>query len=58
MKFEIFHFVQDDNQVAIYLGGVGWRRSRQPTPPKKKLIKHSHFDRREKSQIFNRTQMI
>ena len=25
IKFEIFHFVQDDNQLVIYLGGVGWR---------------------------------
>jgi hypothetical protein len=34
MNFEISHFVRDDNQLVIYLGGVGWRQSRQPTPPK------------------------
>jgi hypothetical protein len=57
IESEIFHFVQDDNQLVIYLGGVGWRLRRQPTPPKTKALKHCHFDRREKSQIFNRTLM-
>jgi hypothetical protein len=43
MKFEISHFVQDDNQLVIYLGGVGWRRSRQPTPPNTKALKTPSF---------------
>ncbi len=37
MKFEISHFVRDDNQLVMYCGGVGWRRSRHPTPPPLKL---------------------
>jgi hypothetical protein len=42
MKFEISHFVQDDNQLVIY----------------SKAMKHSHFDRREKSHKVNRTLMF
>jgi hypothetical protein len=34
MNLEISHFVRDDNQLVICLGGVGWRLRRQPTPPK------------------------
>jgi hypothetical protein len=45
MKFDIFHFVQDDSHLDIYLGGVGWRRrSRQPTPPKTKFLVISSFN--------------
>jgi hypothetical protein len=58
MKFEISHFVQDDNQLVIYLGGVGGRLHRPPTPPKTKALKTPSFRRKEKSQIFNRTLII
>jgi hypothetical protein len=57
LKFEISHFVRDDNQLVIYLGGIGWRLRRQPIPPNTIALKHRHFDRREKSQMFNRPLM-
>ena len=43
MDFEISHFVRDDNQLFIYLGGVGWRLRRQPTPPKTLALKTPSF---------------
>jgi hypothetical protein len=43
MKFEISHFVRDDNQLVIYLGGVGWRLRHQPTPLKTKALKIPSF---------------
>jgi hypothetical protein len=43
MKFEISHFVQDDNKLVIYLEGIGWRRSRQPIPSKTKALKTPSF---------------
>ena len=42
-NFEISHFVRDDNQLFIYLGGVGWRLRRQPTPPKTIALKTLSF---------------
>ncbi len=39
MNFEISHFVRDDNQLFIYLGGVGWWFRRQPTLPKTIALK-------------------
>ncbi len=43
MNFEISHFVRDDNQLFIYLGGVGYRRSRQPTTTKTIALKTPSF---------------
>jgi len=43
MKFEIFHFVQDDNQLALYLEGVSWRLGRQLTPSNTKALKIPSF---------------
>ena len=43
MNFEISHFVRDDNQLFIYLGGVGWRLHRQHTPPKIIALKTPSF---------------
>jgi hypothetical protein len=43
MKFEISHFVRDDNKLVTYLGGVGWRQIRQPTPPNTKALKTKSF---------------
>ncbi len=43
LNLEISHFVRDDNQLVIYLGGVGWRLRCQPTPPKIKLLKTPSF---------------
>ncbi len=39
MKFEISHFVLDDNQRVMYWGKAGWRRSRQPAFPTTKALK-------------------
>ena len=43
MNFEIAHFVRDDNQLFIYLGGVGWRLRRHPIPPKIIALKTPSF---------------
>jgi len=42
-NFEISHFVRDDNQLFIYLGGIGWRLRRQPIPPKTIALKTPSF---------------
>jgi hypothetical protein len=42
-NFEISHFVQDDNQLVICLGGVGWELRRQPANPKTIALKIPSF---------------
>ncbi len=50
-NIEIFHFFQNDNQLNLYLGGVGWQRSLQSTPPKTSDLTASSF--RQYGEISN-----
>jgi hypothetical protein len=54
-NFEISHFFRDDNQLVVFLGGVGWRRSRQPTPPKTIALKTPSFRPQGEISHINRT---
>jgi|GEM_PF-2061217 len=55
MNFEISHFVRDDNQFVIYLGGAGWRLRHQPAPPKTIALKTPSFRPQEEISNINRT---
>ena len=43
MNFEIAHFVRDDNQLFIYLGGTDWRHRRQSASHKTIALKTPSF---------------